>query len=90
MYESDPVPTYKSKLADILPQNFSMNDEMDVVYLSMMYDKMVHECYIEEYEVIIQFLMNAVQNSFAKKQKDRKAYLKFIASKMDMLFALGI
>ena len=37
-----------------------MNDEMDVVYLSMMYDKMVHECYVEEYEVIIQFLMNAV------------------------------
>lgn len=90
MYESDPLPIYKSKIMDILPDKFSMNDEMDVIYLSMLYDQMVHECYVEEYEVIIQFLMNAVQNSFAKKQKDRKAYLKFISSKKYMLFALGI
>lgn len=51
---------------------------------------MVHDCALEEIECIVQFIMTTVQNTQIKEDQKRKAYLRFMDNKLDVLYALGI
>lgn len=78
------------KVEEAMPEKYNLNDPYDMNVLSMEMDETVRDAYTDEYEVIVQFLMIAVQNSLAKKQQDRKKFIKFIEAKKYLFYAVGI
>lgn len=50
----------------------------------------MHETYMDETELVIQFMLTAIQNSMVIKDISQKEFINFINSKRDLLSALDI
>jgi hypothetical protein len=81
---------FEEKVSDFLPDKYDINSKHDLSYYSYILDQMVHDCALEEIECIVQFIMTTVQNTQIKEDQKRKAYLRFMDNKLDVLYALGI
>ena len=65
-------------------------DVGDVAALVHELEKNMHAAYKHEMELIIRFLMSATQNARLMSNKSKKAFLKFITTKIDLLNCLDI
>jgi hypothetical protein len=67
-----------------------MNDHSELGFLSYKSELQVQETFLNEYECMVNFVMIAIQNSRIRADQINKGFLRFLANKKDILYALNI
>ena len=81
---------YRDKTEEFLPGRLDIEDLGDLALHAHAMDTLVHDCALEEVEAMVHFVMICVQNTQIRQDQLKKHYLRFLRSKQEVLYALGI